>query len=203
MSIRSAERLRDKPDLVVRALGTCKCCLLMAATVCLLLSGCASDGRAKNATGGMEAANEQTTAPQAPQSAAPAETPAVEIVEEHYPDGALLIRREVLRQPDGRLLNHGLFTEWHPDGTKKLEVTFIRGAKEGTETTWHLNGQVWIKQDFAAGQPHGPRRTWDEQGRLRGEEFFAHGLPHGTWTVWNDMGEVKMVQEWDRGEPEP
>jgi len=91
----------------------------------------------------------------------------VETVEEHWPDGRLRLRREVLRTADGTLLDHGTYTRWHDNGQQEYQATFIEGQIHGVATRWHRNGQIWTEQHFAHGQRHGPRYTWDEAGRKR------------------------------------
>ena len=136
---------------------------------------------------------------------APCSPPAgcVEVVEDHWPDGKLRLRKHVLRSADGTPVDHGLYTRWHTNGRKEYEATFVRGLKEGIETRWHRNGQKWLEAHYVRGQRHGTCRTWDEGGAKRKEEHHDHGKPHGTWTVWSRDGSIKWQGRFEHGAPEP
>ncbi|MHC4063464.1 MAG: toxin-antitoxin system YwqK family antitoxin [Planctomycetota bacterium] len=125
----------------------------------------------------------------------------VEIVEERWPDGTLMLRREVLRKPDGALVDHGRYTRWYNNGQKEYEGTFIRGRNDGVATRWHRNGQKAIEEHYARGQRHGTRSSWDENGVKRKEEHHFEDKPDGVWTVWDEHGRLKWQGRFDRGIP--
>lgn len=125
----------------------------------------------------------------------------VEIVEESWPDGKLRLRKQVLRNADGTLVDHGTYTRWHPNGQKAYEATFVAGKVHGIETQWHKNGQKSTEQHYDHGMRHGPRITWDENGQKRKEEHFVNDKPHGTWTVWGKDGRIKAQNRFDHGTP--
>ena len=125
----------------------------------------------------------------------------VRTVEEHWPDGQLRRRAEVADGPDGTPINHGLFVEWHNDGVKAYEATYVRGKLHGVETQWHRNGQKYVEQHYVHGQRHGPRYVWDDQGRKRKEEHYFEDQPDGTWTEWRSDGRVKWQGHFERGRP--
>lgn len=127
----------------------------------------------------------------------------VEIVEEFWPDGTPSLRKHVLRQPDQTLLNHGLYTRWHPNGRKAYEANYTRGQLHGVETAWHENGEKRAEQHYDHGLRHGLRRDWDQQGRLRREEGYVKDRPHGTWTIWKGDGTIKWQARFDHGQPLP
>ncbi|MEE8386221.1 MAG: hypothetical protein V3S01_09905 [Dehalococcoidia bacterium] len=126
-----------------------------------------------------------------------------QIVEQHWPGGRLRLRKEVLRNPDGTVVDHGRYTRWHENGAKEYETTFVRGKKHGTATRWHMNGRKWIEEHYLNGKRHGAGCSWDASGRKRKEEHHLNGRPHGTWTVWNAAGKVKSRQHFDAGTPKP
>ena len=127
----------------------------------------------------------------------------VDVIEEHWPDGTLRLHREVIRQPDGTVVNHGRYTRWYPNGQKDYEATFVHGGKDGTTYQWHRNGQLWIEERYTDGKRDGLSTTWNQQGAKIKEERYAEGKPHGTWTVWNDKGKLKWQAEFDHGKPVP
>ena len=127
----------------------------------------------------------------------------VEVVEQYWADGALRLRKEVVKDSDGTFVNHGKYTRWHDNGRMAYKVSFVHGKKDGTATLWHKNGQVWTEEQYVDGQKHGPRYVWDENGTKRKEEHFFEGKPHGTWTVWNDKGRIKSEVHFEHGVPQP
>ena len=134
-------------------------------------------------------------------AAAPAED--VRVIEQHWPDGSLRIRRQVLQGPDDTWVNHGSYTRWYDSGGKEYQASFLDGRKHGTETRWHQNGQKHAEAHYVNGQRHGVSRTWDESGTLRKEEHHANGRPLGTWTVWDQNGNIKWQGTFDDGAPTP
>ena len=125
----------------------------------------------------------------------------VEVVEEYWPNGKLRVRREVLRQPDGTLVDHGTYTCWFDHGGKEYEAVFLHGQVNGVATRWHRNGVKASEQYYANGKRDGPRYSWDENGVMRKEEHFVGDLPDGTWITWDDKGKIKAQQKFERGVP--
>ena len=127
----------------------------------------------------------------------------VEIVEQHWPDGKLRLRKHVLKHPDGTAVNHGTYSRWYNNAQKEYEAVFVMGRKEGTATLWHRNGKEWTEEHYVDGKKHGARYTWDDDGRRRKEEHYFNGKPDGTWTVWDKKGRIKWQGSFDRGIPKP
>lgn len=130
----------------------------------------------------------------APQTA-PA-TPAT-VVEEQWPDGTPHVRRHVLRQPDGTLLDDGLYESWYQNGRREYEGGYVNGQVDGCHRRWHANGRLATEEYYRKGQRHGPRWTWDEQGLLRKQEYFVDDQPDGIWRVWKSSGELRMEHRFD------
>ena len=161
--------------------------------------GCGSDARkAPLEEPGKE---EQPVAQKEPTPTGPTlEKP--DVVEQYWPEGQLQLRKQVLRKPDGTLVNHGTYTRWYNNGRKEYEAFLVRGKKHGTTTRWHKNGRKWSEQHYVNGQKHGASYIWDENGVKRKEEHHFHGRPHGTWTTWDGKGKIKWQGSFDRGVPQ-
>ena len=125
-----------------------------------------------------------------------------DIVEQRWPDGKLRLRKQVLRNPDGTLVNHGTYARWHNTGQKEYEAVLVQGKKHGTTTRWHKNGRKWSEQHYVNGKKHGASYIWDENGMKRKEEHHVDGKPDGTWTTWDSKGEIKWQGSFDRGVPQ-
>jgi hypothetical protein len=132
-----------------------------------------------------------------------ADSEPVQVVEEHWPDGTLRVRKQVLRQDDGSLVEQGTFTRWFASGQKEYEATFARGVLDGVETRWHENGTKATEAHYVNGLRDGTRRVWDANGMLRKEEHFVDDQPDGTWTVWDGEGEIEAQIRFDHGVPQP
>ena len=141
-------------------------------------------------------------APHAQPTPAAQPTSRVEVVEEHWPDGQIMLRKHVLRQQDGTLVDHGSFQRWHVNGAKEYEIIFVLGEKDGTEIRYHRNGQAWTRCEYSNGKRNGASITWDDSGAMVKEEGWADGQPHGTWTVW-EGGRVKWSNTFEHGYPAP
>jgi antitoxin component YwqK of YwqJK toxin-antitoxin module len=133
------------------------------------------------------------------QRAAPAAK--AEVVEEHWPNGGLRVRKEVLRSRDGTLVDHGTYTGWYDNGQVEYHGMFVQGKVDGVATRYHRNGQKAVEEYYANGVREGPRYSWDESGVLRKEEHFADDQPDGTWTTWDGQGKIKAQQRFERGVP--
>ncbi|MCB9043869.1 MAG: hypothetical protein H6554_08910 [Chitinophagales bacterium] len=55
--------------------------------------------------------------------------------------------------------------ELHVNGSKKMEINYVHGRKEGTETYWHDNGMVQSETQYANGIQRGVSMQWDRNGR--------------------------------------
>jgi hypothetical protein len=139
-----------------------------------------------------------------PFHAAPVDRPeeATEVVEQHWPNGQLRLRKHVLRLEGGRPVDHGTFERWHDNGRKEYEAVFSYGRKEGTTIRYHRNGRKAAQQEYRDGKRNGPSVSWDESGAKVKEENWADGRPHGTWTIWRN-GKVEWTHTFDHGDPEP
>ena len=128
-------------------------------------------------------------------------TGTVEVVEEHWPDGGLMLRKQVLRQPDGTRVDHGTFERWHKNGQREYEAVFVYGKKEGTTVRYHQNGRKSSQQEYRDGRRHGLSVSWDAAGEKVKEENWADGRPHGSWTIWKD-GHVQWRHTYEHGVPD-
>jgi len=128
-------------------------------------------------------------------------TKTVEVVEETWPDGGLMLSKQVVRLPDGTLVDHGAFERWHKNGQREYEAVFVYGKKNGTTVRYHQNGRKSMQQEYRDGRRHGASITWNADGVKVKEENWADGRPHGSWTVWKD-GEVQWRHTYDHGVPD-
>lgn len=111
----------------------------------------------------------------------------VEILEERYDDtGKPMERREVYRNAEGEVVNHGQYTYWFPNGNKSYEVVYKDGKRNGKQTNYHFTGGKSSEQTFVDGKIEGKEPWWDENGKLYREYEYKLDTPHGTWVWWYD-----------------
>lgn len=137
-----------------------------------------------------------------PNQAAAQTAGGVETIEEHWPNGQLRLRKQVLIDADGTPVEHGPYARWHDNGEQEYEATFVHGKKHGLATRWHKNGRKWLLEHYEQGQKHGLTRAWDENGVIRKEERYANGKPHGVWTIWDKRGRIRWQQRYLHGKPQ-
>jgi len=93
----------------------------------------------------------------------------------------------------------GRAKEHHPNGKKKMQVTYWEGRSHGPLIRWHANGQknfeVLMSNNFAEGEA----TEWYPNGKKFRTTPFIKGKPHGTVTVWNEDGKILSEQQYESG----
>ena len=53
---------------------------------------------------------------------------------------------------------HGVYTEWHDNGEKKMQFEYVEGLKQGPMTIWDQEGKVVHKCEYVndVEQPKAP-----------------------------------------------
>jgi len=117
-------------------------------------------------------------------------------LEEKFPDGKIRLQRTVKYFSDASTVNHGPYTEWHPNGQKFCEGRYEDGRRVGEWIYYYEDGTKAKMGTYKDGQLEG-RWTYWAQGRpeqpIRQEEYQA-GHRHGTWIYWNEQGQ-KLREE--------
>ena len=113
------------------------------------------------------------------------------------PDGSKIVRdkrddgsrwREYGESPQGR--RHGPFTEWYPDGTVKVQATYVDGDLHGTCNSWYSTGRPWEKIEYEAGKWEGPKIRWHPNGQLHEMSTYKNHQLNGQITEWDNDGKV-------------
>jgi hypothetical protein len=68
------------------------------------------------------------------------------------------LSRRVAEQYRLLRIQNGLLEEWHVDGRKALEVTFVEGLRQGVQRRWHKNGQLQAEVSYKNGKLIGERK---------------------------------------------
>src|SRR5512133_291599 len=100
------------------------------------------------------------------------------MLEESTSDGQ--VRYSVIVKGKEKLkINEGLYTAWYPNGTKKTEVNYVAGLKQGTEILWDAFGIKLRETKYDKGLKQGKEIHWDTRGRLKREVMFLNDLQEG------------------------
>ena len=91
----------------------------------------------------------------------------------------------------------GLYTEYHENGQKILEVPIKDGRKDRVEFTWYESGQKESKGNYKDGERDGLWTVWYENGRKWKEKHYKDGLRIGHWKIWLKNGEERTQGVFD------
>ena len=121
-----------------------------------------------------------------------------EKVGETYENGQK--KSEGYRLDDGTKV--GLWTQWHKNGQRQIEVEMKNGKAEGRMTLWHENGQKQTEGEMKNDKHEGPWPIWLENGDKMGEGEYKNGKKEGLWTVWFENGQKAFECEYKNGQKE-
>lgn len=109
--------------------------------------------------------------------------------EEHDAQGRLLVSYEL----DGGVL-HGPRIEWNPDGSKRREVHYEEGRRNGPDLLYWPGGAVQREGAWREDRPEGLWREFHADGSKRTEGEYAGregndpARPTGPWVTWSADG---------------
>jgi antitoxin component YwqK of YwqJK toxin-antitoxin module len=117
-----------------------------------------------------------------------------EVVVETHPDGTPRIERTVLREPDGRLVDHGPWESFHPGGKRESKGDYEQGKRVGAwEFRWP-DGRMRARGPFQDGLEHGAWTTFHRGGEKESTGSYARGRRAGKWTFWSADGEIDAAR---------
>lgn len=106
----------------------------------------------------------------------------------YYPHGQ--VEMQVARE--GRSLQEGVQTLYHPDGQVSMRNTWRNGVQEGEEQTYHQNGKLIESRTYRNGAPaDGLVETFDENGKLRTRMTQVKGQTEGELLLFYPDGTVE------------
>jgi hypothetical protein len=84
----------------------------------------------------------------------------------------------------------GLRTLWFFDGTKRAEINYKDGQRDGEFTFWHNNGKIKYQGSYINGQVVGIWTLW----YFNGQKYKETDTIRGTRLYWYDNGQMKSKQ---------
>jgi len=115
-----------------------------------------------------------------------------------YPDDYPDSLKSIYPPIDGR---SGKWTEWWPNGQKKLAVTIKDGEVDGKSTYWSPDSKESSEFFWKDGQPWDGKLTfWYENGQKEAEATFKDGKENGLFTKWYENGHKEFEKTYKDGE---
>lgn len=168
---------------------------------------------AANADGTLSAPDGEGHVAAATQTKLPATTD-VEAIQERYPNRAVKIEREVIRDTNDNYVNHGGWRMWDRRGEMIAKGRYLGGKRHGEWTAWFVQGEVDLLKDapfkkfeppftsvaeFDGGQLNGKWIISDSKQRVIAEWHYVGGTRHGTWKYWYVTGVKMRTVEYEHG----
>jgi len=117
-------------------------------------------------------------------------------VKENYDNGRL--KRLGYLNDGGK---DGLWTSWHENGEKQLEIRYKKDVLHGKTSSWHPNGQKKSAGNIRDGEMDGPWEEWYENGWKERVQNCDFGKLVSA-TVWKPDGEKCPVSNVVNGKGE-
>ena len=117
------------------------------------------------------------------------------ILVDKYDDETLHLRWGVKRYSDRKIINHGVYQEFHRNGNKFCEGKYSDGARIGEWKFWHENGELGKQGAYLWSKPDGNWEIHREDGTLSAKESYADGFPDGRWEYYHTDGTTIVRQE--------
>jgi antitoxin component YwqK of YwqJK toxin-antitoxin module/GNAT superfamily N-acetyltransferase len=97
-------------------------------------------------------------------------------------------------------LQEGKWTQWYSSGALQAEGEFHGARKDGVWVTYHPDGKAKFQEGtFRRGMEDGPWIYWHANGQKYQEGSFVLGVPMGKWTTWHDNGQKQSEGVYDVG----
>lgn len=92
--------------------------------------------------------------------------------------------------PDNTTVQNGPYTEYYPNGTKKMEGNMKNGKRDGVWKAYYKNGSVWSIGFYINGLRDGIGVVFYENGQKYMEGEYKNDKQFGKWSFYSDKGEV-------------
>jgi antitoxin component YwqK of YwqJK toxin-antitoxin module len=121
------------------------------------------------------------------------------VKEIRYPDGKLKERFSYYVDAQNREVRDGQDEEYHPDGSKKGEITWKDGKENGPVVYYYADGRKSYEANYKEGKKHGYATVWFPNGQKQWQTVFREGLTHGLWREWYADGKKKFEANYGDG----
>ena len=73
------------------------------------------------------------------------------------------------------MANHGVWSAWWEDGSRRSECSWRRGVVDGPCRAWERTGELHFEGRYRSAAADPPWSYWRSNGVLRGRAIFASG----------------------------
>ena len=118
-------------------------------------------------------------------------------VKEYYPNGALRSAVECKGK-----VQDGIAVYYDLSGVKTMEVTMVKGKKEGRLRTFFFNGNLQTEEFYHNDLLDGMQTTYNQEGVKLTEIEFKDGVMNGSYKEWHERDILKCIgryvdAQWD------
>lgn len=98
------------------------------------------------------------------------------------------------------VVRQGLFTWYHPSGSRAQQVQFLHNTMTGMYLAWYEDGRVRLRGEYSQGQRVGRWLSVHRNGQKRSEGSYLAGEPHGQWRYYYNTGQLSAEEELNHGQ---
>ena len=104
---------------------------------------------------------------------------------EYHPNGSQKLQIDV---QNGKY--YGAYTEWYQNGQLKSQGYYKNDLEEGPYTEYYKNGQVALQSNYETGKINGVYKQYFSSGQLEFETTYLEDKIHGIAKEYNNTGEM-------------
>lgn len=109
-----------------------------------------------------------------------------EVINERYPDGRVMIERQVTQDASGNYVNHGTWKKWDERGRLVAQGTYAQGKRHGEWIRWYRSpSEAGLLGKAPYTQFAGPYVS---------QATFKHDQLDGAWTIYD--GKLHKINQW-------
>jgi hypothetical protein len=102
--------------------------------------------------------------------------------------------------PDGTFVRTGPSLQWHGNGQKAAQGSYLAGKREGPWLFWFATGTPERQGTYANGRPDSVWTSYHPSGDRASEGQMVDGKENGRWTYWNNEVLTRTEGEYILGE---
>ncbi|MCC2546890.1 TonB family protein [Hymenobacter sp. BT175] len=96
-------------------------------------------------------------------------------------------------------IRNGLFTWYHPNGSKASQVHYRDDEAHGVYVAWYEDGHISSRGEYEDGQRTGRWVSVHRNGQKRSTGAYVAGRQHGEWRYYFDNGQLSAVEQFNHG----
>jgi antitoxin component YwqK of YwqJK toxin-antitoxin module len=91
----------------------------------------------------------------------------------------------------------GKWTEWHENGARALETSYVDGKEHGAHLEWFADGAPQREAKYDAGELIGGEKIWRAPGKKQSEGAYQKGRRTGPWRFYDAQGTLERLDVFD------